>query len=85
MDRLYRRAAARFLQLPLIVGLLVFLPAGTLDYWQAWLFAAVFVGCSLAITVYLAIVDPKLLDESRMNAGPAPKRNLHKRLLLCSR
>jgi hypothetical protein len=42
---------------PLIVGLLVFLPAGTLDYWQALLFAAGFVGCSLAITVYLAIGD----------------------------
>jgi hypothetical protein len=29
-------------------GLLVLLPAGTLDYWQEWLFAAVFVGCWLA-------------------------------------
>jgi hypothetical protein len=33
---------------------LVFLPAGTLHYWQAWLFLAVFFVCSLAITVYLA-------------------------------
>jgi protein-S-isoprenylcysteine O-methyltransferase Ste14 len=81
MDRLYRRAAARFLQLPLIVGLLVFLPAGTLDYWQAWLFAAVFVGCSLAITVYLAIVDPKLL-ESRMNAGPGAEKEPSQKIII---
>jgi hypothetical protein len=66
---------------PLIVGLLVFLPAGTLDYWQAWLFAAVFVGCSLAITVYLAIVDPKLL-ESRMNAGPGVEKEPSQKIII---
>jgi hypothetical protein len=48
---------------------LLFVPAGTLDYWQAWLFIAVFVITSGAITVYLAIRDPKLL-ERRMNVGP---------------
>jgi hypothetical protein len=73
MGELYSRAAVKFLQLPLIVGVLVFLPAGTLAYWQAWLFTAVFVACSLAITAYLAIVDPKLL-ESRMNAGPGAEK-----------
>ena len=84
MDKLYRRAVAKFLQLPLIVGILVFLPAGTLEYWQAWLFTAVFVGCSLAITAYLAIVDPKLL-ESRMNAGPgAEKERSQKIIVTCA-
>jgi protein-S-isoprenylcysteine O-methyltransferase Ste14 len=47
----------------------VFLPAGTLDYWEGWLFSAVFIGCSLAITLYLAINDPQLL-ERRMRVGP---------------
>jgi len=47
---------------------LLFIPVGTFDYWQAWLFMAVFVGSSAATTVYLAINDPKLL-ERRMNAG----------------
>lgn len=81
MDKLYRRAVAKFLQLPLIVGILVFLPAGTLEYWQAWLFTAVFVGCSLAITAYLAIVDPKLL-ESRMNAGPAAEKERSQKIIV---
>ncbi|HWV80078.1 MAG TPA: isoprenylcysteine carboxylmethyltransferase family protein [Hyphomicrobiaceae bacterium] len=73
MNKLYRRAALKFLQLPVIVGLLLFLPAGTFDYWEAWLFTAVFFACSLAITIYLAVLDPRLL-ESRMNAGPGAEK-----------
>src|SRR5262249_14975773 len=55
------------------MGALLFLPAGTLAYWQAWVFMAVFVGASTAITLYLAIRDPKLL-ERRMNAGPRAEK-----------
>jgi protein-S-isoprenylcysteine O-methyltransferase Ste14 len=69
MSNLYMRAAAQFLQLPLLLAAFVFLPAGTLDYWEGWLFSAVFVVCSLAITIYLAINNPQLL-ESRMRVGP---------------
>jgi hypothetical protein len=29
-------------------GLLLFWPAGTFDYWQAWVFIAVFVGMGLS-------------------------------------
>jgi protein-S-isoprenylcysteine O-methyltransferase Ste14 len=57
----------------LILAALLFVPAGTLDYWQAWVFMAVFVGSSSAVTVYLAIHDPKLL-ERRMRAGPGAER-----------
>jgi protein-S-isoprenylcysteine O-methyltransferase Ste14 len=81
MDQLYRRAAIKFLQLPVFVALLVFLPAGTLWYWEAWLFTAVFVSCSLAITAYLGIVDPKLL-ESRMNAGPGAEKEQSQKIII---
>jgi protein-S-isoprenylcysteine O-methyltransferase Ste14 len=47
---------------------LIFLPAGTLNYWQGWAFLAAFVFSTLIITVYLARHDPKLL-ERRMSAG----------------
>ena len=60
---------------------LLFIPAGTLDYWQGWLFMAVFVGASSAVTVYLAIRDPALL-ERRMKAGPtAEKESTQKRVM----
>jgi len=50
-------------------GALLFLPAGTLDYWQAWVFLAVFSIASLS-TVYWLKKDPAAL-ERRMHAGPA--------------
>jgi protein-S-isoprenylcysteine O-methyltransferase Ste14 len=52
-----------------VLGLLLFLPAGTLNYWQAWALIAVFVPGSNAIGIYLGVHDPELL-ERRKQAGP---------------
>src|SRR5262249_57414649 len=52
---------------------LIFLPAGTINYWQAWTFLATFVFSTLIITVYLARHDPKLL-ERRLRAGPQAEK-----------
>jgi protein-S-isoprenylcysteine O-methyltransferase Ste14 len=47
-------------------GLMLFLPAGTLDYWQAWLFLAVlFVPVSL-VAVYFLKNDPGFLERRLM-------------------
>src|SRR3954453_23704406 len=81
MDQLYRRAAIKLLELPLMVGVLVFLPAGTLRYWQAWLFTTVFVVGTLAITAYLGVVDPQLL-ESRMSAGPSAEKEPAQKIII---
>jgi protein-S-isoprenylcysteine O-methyltransferase Ste14 len=81
MDKLYLRVVLSLLQLPLIVGALVFLPAWTFDYVQAWVFTAVFFGCSLAITAYLAVKDPKLL-ERRMRAGPGAETEPSQKLIM---
>jgi protein-S-isoprenylcysteine O-methyltransferase Ste14 len=62
------KAFAGILQLFVILGLTIFLPAWTLDYWQAWIVVAVFFSCTLAVTVYLMKNDPKLL-ERRVKAG----------------
>jgi protein-S-isoprenylcysteine O-methyltransferase Ste14 len=68
MTELNKKAFAGFLRLLVILAATIFLPAWTLDYWQAWIFLPVFFGCSIAITVYLMKNDPKLL-ERRVNAG----------------
>lgn len=60
------------LSIPL-AGVLLFLPAGTVDYWQAWVFIAVVCVCNLALTAYFALFDPKLL-ERRMKIGPASEQ-----------
>ena len=54
----------------LVLGLIVFVPAGTLAYWQGWAFAIVFTVSTNIIGVYLARNDPALL-ERRMKVGPA--------------
>ena len=51
-------------------GLMVFLPAGTFDYWQGWAFIAVFAIATLLPSVYLAVRNPAALKR-RMQAGPA--------------
>lgn len=51
------------------IGLLLFLPAGTFDYWQAWLLIAVFVAATAGPSIYWARRRPEVLRR-RMKAGP---------------
>ena len=69
MNQLNIKAFAGLLQLFIAMCAMIFLPAWTLDYWQAWLFLVVFFVPPLAITIYLMKNDPKLL-ERRTTAGP---------------
>ena len=50
-------------------GLMLFLPAGTVHYWQAWVFLAVFAFYTWIPSVYLVRKNPAAL-ERRMHAGP---------------
>jgi protein-S-isoprenylcysteine O-methyltransferase Ste14 len=61
--------------------LLVFLPAGTFDYWRGWAFIAVFAAATLIPSVYLAATNPGALQR-RMQAGPAAEtRPLQKAII----
>ena len=50
-------------------AILLCVPAGTLHYWQAWVFIAVFVTTTIGPSLYLAIKHPDALAR-RMNGGP---------------
>ena len=50
-------------------ALLLFIPAGTLHYWQAWAFLGVFTAVSLLPSLYLNRLDPAAI-ERRRRAGP---------------
>jgi len=52
-----------------LMALALFWPAGTFDYWQAWIFFGIFVGLSVIYTVYAGLTNPAALRR-RMNAGP---------------
>jgi protein-S-isoprenylcysteine O-methyltransferase Ste14 len=50
-------------------GLFLFGPAGTFNYWQAWVFIAIFVVMSTGPTVYWGLRKPEVLRR-RMKSGP---------------
>ena len=67
-----------------VMGLLLFVPAGTIRYWQAWLYLSIFTGASVLTTVYLMRNDPELL-ERRLRGGPtAEKRTAQRLIMLCT-
>ena len=70
---LTKRAFGGFLRLIVVLAVSLFLPAWTLHYWQAWLFLAVFSMSALAITIYLAKEDPKLLERRIQGGSRAEK------------
>ena len=69
MNNLIARSILGLLFLVLVLALALFLSAGSLYYWQAWIYLAVFSICVVLITVYLARYDPRLLAR-RVQAGP---------------
>ncbi|MGZ3607702.1 MAG: methyltransferase family protein [Syntrophales bacterium] len=52
----------------IVILALLFIPAGTLSYWQGWAYVATFIICSIAYTVYLVKYDSALLKR-RTEAG----------------
>ncbi|WP_297592412.1 isoprenylcysteine carboxylmethyltransferase family protein [Mycobacterium sp.] len=64
--------------------LILLLPAGTLHYWQAWVFIAVFTVATIVPTVYLSRANPAALQR-RMRAGPrAETRTAQKFIITAS-
>jgi protein-S-isoprenylcysteine O-methyltransferase Ste14 len=74
------RAFGGFLFLLLVMAALLFIPAWTPGYWQAWAFLAVFGGSAFAITLYLMTKDPKLL-ERRVHAGPTAEKETSQKII----
>jgi protein-S-isoprenylcysteine O-methyltransferase Ste14 len=75
------RALLSLVALAAVMTLLVFGTAGTLRYWQSWLYLAVFFGASLLTTLDLMRRDPALL-ERRMRGGPAAEQRPAQRLVM---
>ena len=75
-----RKALVGLLELVLVLGLLIFVPAGTMRFVEGWVFLALFGGSSLAITAYLVKNDPALL-ERRTHAGPAAEKETTQKVI----
>lgn len=57
-----------------LLAIVLFVPAGTLVWPQAWAFMAVFCGCSWAIGIWLNKTDPGLLAERMKSPFSAAQR-----------
>ncbi len=79
-EKLHGRAWSGLFFLELAMAACLFIPAGTIAYWQAWIFLAVFGAAVLLITLYLMKYDPALL-ERRMNAGPAAEKEKSQKII----
>ncbi|MCC7020678.1 MAG: isoprenylcysteine carboxylmethyltransferase family protein [Ardenticatenales bacterium] len=56
------RAALYYVAALLLLGGMFFLPAGTLDYWQAWLYLAILFGLMTVLGAYLIRYEPAVLE-----------------------
>jgi protein-S-isoprenylcysteine O-methyltransferase Ste14 len=80
MSNFYVRGVlANLITLAILLACL-FIPAGTLNYWQAWVFVAVFEVSAQALGIYFLVHDRKLV-ERRMNIGPAAEQRPSQKLI----
>jgi protein-S-isoprenylcysteine O-methyltransferase Ste14 len=79
------KAISKMLALALVeivvFGLVLFLLAGTFDYWQAWVFLVVFALSTWIPSIYLLRRDPEA-HERRKKAGPVAETRTVQKLLI---
>jgi protein-S-isoprenylcysteine O-methyltransferase Ste14 len=84
VTNLNARAWLALAVLAVVMALLLLVPAGTVRYWQAWLYLSIFSGAAALTTKFLMQKDPALL-ERRMRGGPsAEKLPTQKFIMLCT-
>lgn len=81
MAHLALRAVLSLVVLALVMAAVLFLSAGSVRYWQAWVYLALFFGISGAVTLDLLRRDPELL-ERRMKGGPTAEQRPVQRLAM---
>jgi protein-S-isoprenylcysteine O-methyltransferase Ste14 len=81
MNTVLRAIASSIFGLVLL-GFILFYPAGTFHYWQAWVFIAAFTAATIVPTIYLGRTNPAALRR-RMRAGPrAESRTVQKFIII---
>lgn len=81
MNSLPVQTARTFLIGAIALGVLLFLPAWTFAYWQAWLFIVVFLISVNVIGIYLTLKDPVLL-ERRKKVGPGVEQSMTQKIIM---
>jgi protein-S-isoprenylcysteine O-methyltransferase Ste14 len=75
MKSLLNKIIVRFSFLPIVLGLIVLLPAGTLRYWQIYVYVGILVVPMIFVLFYFLRVDPRFL-ERRTRAKEKEKQQI---------
>ncbi|BBY45813.1 methyltransferase family protein [Mycolicibacterium celeriflavum] len=79
MNSTSRRLTAKFAE-SVVHGLILFLAAGTFDYWQAWVFLAVYNLAGWIPSVYLMRTNPDAFE--RRMRGPTAETRIAQKILI---
>jgi hypothetical protein len=73
MNPIYKQLIRSSVLGTLVLVAMVFIPAGTLNYWQGWAYLCTAIFASGLYTIYLVKYDPALLQR-RQQAGPSHEK-----------
>jgi protein-S-isoprenylcysteine O-methyltransferase Ste14 len=76
MKDLSRKALAGLARFILILGLILFLTAWSLRFWQAWIYWGICSAMLIAVTLYFLKHDPRLIERRMaVGAGAEPRKS----------
>ena len=80
MNKVISKAFIGLLFLVIFLGAVLFISAGTLHFWEGWVYILVFFLCCVAITGYLVKTDMGLLKR-RLNGGPGGEKERSQKII----
>ncbi|VVB58338.1 Phospholipid methyltransferase [Candidatus Anstonella stagnisolia] len=73
------KALLAFCASALVLGAMLFVPAGTFEYWQAWLYMGIIFAMMAVVVAYFLASDPQFLERRfQMKEKEAKQRHLQK-------
>jgi protein-S-isoprenylcysteine O-methyltransferase Ste14 len=80
MKELTKKAFTGLIWLQIIMAVMLFAPARTLHFWEAWAFLLLFSVLSAVVTLYFLKHDPGLV-ERRLKAGPTAEHEKSQKVI----
>src|SRR5579872_6866713 len=77
---LARKSLIGLIELQTAMALLLFVPAGSVRFWEGWIYWILFSLAVTAITLYFLKHDPRLI-EGRLTAGPQAEQELSQKII----
>ena len=80
MQELTKKAVTGLIWLQIIMAIMLFAPAWTLHFWEAWVFWLLFSVLSAVVSFYFLKHDPGLV-ESRLKVGPTAEHEKSQKII----